>query len=79
MKLTVRYFAAFREITGIESETIESSAASPSALFVECASRHNGLQKYSSSMVAVNDEMAQWDSTLSEGDEVLFFPPVAGG
>jgi molybdopterin converting factor small subunit len=30
-------------------------------------------------MVAVNDEMASWDSSLSDGDEVLFFPPVAGG
>ena len=31
------------------------------------------------SLAAVNDEMAQWDSAISEGDEILFFPPVAGG
>ena len=32
-----------------------------------------------SSLVAINDEMVQWDSPFSDGDEVLFFPPVAGG
>jgi len=79
MNLTVRYFAAFREITGVETEAVETGASSPSALFAECAARHDGLQKYTSSMVAVNDEMADWDSRLSDGDEVLFFPPVAGG
>jgi molybdopterin converting factor subunit 1 len=79
MNLTVRYFAAFREITGVESEEIETGATSPSVLFAECAARHDGLQQYSSSMVAINDEMAAWESVLSDGDEVLFFPPVAGG
>jgi MoaD family protein len=79
VRLTVRYFAAFREITGIETESIETGATSPSALFAECAVRHQSLQKYTSSMVAINDEMANWDSALSDGDEVLFFPPVAGG
>ncbi len=79
MILTIRYFAAFRELTGIEVETVETGATSPSALFSECAARHDGLQKFTASMVAVNDEMVGWDSALSDGDEVLFFPPVAGG
>jgi len=79
MNLTVRYFAAFRELTGVGMEIVETDAASPSDLFGECAARHDGLQKFTSSMVAVNDEMASWDSSLSDGDEVLFFPPVAGG
>lgn len=79
MRLTVRYFAAFRELTGTDREDVDTDAASPSELFSECAARHGGLQKFTSSMVAVNDEMASWDSALSDGDEVLFFPPVAGG
>jgi molybdopterin converting factor small subunit len=79
MRLTVRYFAAFREATGIGTETLDTSAETPAALFSECAGRHDGLQSYSSSLVAVNDEMAGWESVLSDGDEVLFFPPVAGG
>jgi molybdopterin converting factor small subunit len=79
VKLRVRYFAAFREATGTGSEVIDSPATSPFELFRECARRHHGLQHYSASLVAVNDEIAGWDTELGENDEVLFFPPVAGG
>ncbi len=79
MNITVRYFAAFREAAGVATESLETVAVSPAKLFNECANRHAGLQAYSTSLVAINDEMAGWDSILSDGDEVLFFPPVAGG
>ena len=77
--IKVRYFAAYREETGIGSETVNTSAGSPAELFAECSSRHSGLQSYSAAMVAINDEMSDWNATLSDDDEVLFFPPVAGG
>jgi molybdopterin converting factor small subunit len=79
MNVQVSYFAAFREAAGVSSERIETAAATAEALFAECAGRHPGLQRYSASLVAVNDEMSGWDAALADGDEVLFFPPVAGG
>jgi molybdopterin converting factor small subunit len=79
MNLRVRYFAAFRDATGIDAEAVVTSASTPAELFVECTGRHAGLQKFTSSLVAINDEMAGWDSALNNDDEVLFFPPVAGG
>jgi molybdopterin converting factor subunit 1 len=79
MKIQVRYFAAFREAAGIAAEPVETHAGTPAALFRECAGRHPALQSYSASLVAINDEMADWEQPLAEGDEVLFFPPVAGG
>ena len=79
MKLEVRYFAAYREATGLESETVETEAVSAGELFAECQARHEGLAGYEVSLVAVNDEMAHLDTGLTDGDEVLFFPPVAGG
>jgi len=75
----VRYFAAFREATGRNSESIETSAATAAELFEECSGRHQSLQAFSASLVAINDEMSSWEAPLSDGDEVLFFPPVAGG
>jgi len=77
--VTVRYFAAFREAAGLAEEAIETAAETPAALFAECANRHPALQRFTASLVAINDEMAGWESRLSDGDEVLFFPPVAGG
>lgn len=79
MQISVRYFAAFREAAGRDGETVETAAGTPGALFDECRARHDGLQRYAASQVAVNDRMADWDTALSDGDEVLFFPPVAGG
>ena len=79
MKIRVRYFAAFREAAGIGQEVVETEAVSPSELFIECAGHHPGLQNYTASLVAINDEMAAWDAQLHENDEVLFFPPGAGG
>ena len=71
--------AAFREATGTDGETVETAAANPRELFEECRSRHDSLEHYSATMVAVNDEMSDWEAPLAENDEVLFFPPVAGG
>jgi len=79
VKIQVRYFAAFREAAGIAGEPVETQAGTPAALFGECAGRHPALQAYSASLVAINDEMADWEQPLADGDEVLFFPPVAGG
>jgi len=79
MKIQVRYFAAFREAVGISTERVETQAGTPAALFRECAVHHPALQSYSASLVAINDEMADWEHPLADGDEVLFFPPVAGG
>ena len=79
MNVTVRYFAAFREAAGLETEQAQTGASTTGELFAECQARHGGLQNFTASLVAINDEMAQWESAIEEGDEVLFFPPVAGG
>lgn len=78
-QIRVRYFAAFREATGIETELVETASGSAAELFSECAGRFDRLQSYSAAMVAINDEMSDWNAPLQDGDEVLFFPPVAGG
>ena len=48
-------------------------------LFHLMSSKHSGLRRQAAALVAVNDEMSAWETTLEDGDEVLFFPPVAGG
>lgn len=77
--VTVRWFAAYREATGIESENIETSAATPAELFDEMKRRHQALGRRDAALVAINDEMADWTAPLTDGDSVLFFPPVSGG
>jgi molybdopterin converting factor small subunit len=79
VSIIVRYFAAFREAAGLAEEHVDTTAATPAALFAECVARHPALERYTASLVAINDAMAGWESRLADGDEVLFFPPVAGG
>ncbi len=79
MKNTVRYFAIFREQAGLEKEVLEWPGGTAAELFALVANKHASLQAEAAALVAINDEMCDWQAPLKEGDEVLFFPPVAGG
>ena len=79
MKIKVRYFALFREQAGCGSEDFDWSGGTAAELFQVMAEKHSRLKTEAAALVAINDEMAGWDTPLTDGDEVLFFPPVAGG
>ena len=79
MKIRVRYFALFREQAGCDSESVNWTGGTAAELFQMMAERHPLLQNQAAALVAINDEMSGWETALKEDDEVLFFPPVAGG
>jgi len=79
MKIQVRYFALFREQAGCDAETVNWSGGTAADLFQTMAAKHPTLQTQAAALVAINDEMSSWETRLHEDDEVLFFPPVAGG
>jgi len=78
-QLTVRYFAMFREHAGIDGETVQLEAGTAADVFHALKSRHGSSEPLGHCKVAINDEMADWDSPVSDGDVILLFPPVAGG
>lgn len=73
----VKYFALFRERAGCDGERLVTSADTVAQLYEELAPRL-GLAP---AMVraAVNGEFAEDTQALSDGDEIVFIPPVAGG
>ncbi len=77
--ITVRYFAMFRENAGVSEETLNIVAATAADVFEATRERHGSPEPSGHCKVAINDEMADWDSIVDEGDIVLLFPPVAGG
>jgi molybdopterin converting factor subunit 1 len=79
IQIEARYFAVFRERAGLEHERIETAAKTARELFEEVAERHGFLDRVERCKVAINGAMARWDDELNAADEVLFFPPVAGG
>ena len=77
--VTAQYFALFRELAGKESETSSTSSETASQLFSELSQQYGFVDPMERCKVAINDELVDWDSPLSSGDIVLFFPPVAAG
>ena len=78
-QFTVKWFAAYRDATGVAQELVTSTARSPAELFAQMTEQHTELGQYSRALVAINDQMASWDTALNGDEQVLFFPPVAGG
>jgi len=79
--VTIRFFAALRDVTGVSEMELEIRQPSSVAdLFARLQARHPVLQAYRDSLlVAVNEEYGSWESPVGAGDEVAFFPPVSGG
>ena len=77
--LTIRYFAGFRESAGVDEETVSLAAETARDVFHLLRSRHGSADPLAHCKVAINDEMADWDTAVDDGDTILLFPPVAGG
>lgn len=78
MGVTIKYFGAIAEVTGMTHETVELTNVGNSVeeLRAYC------LNKYSigdlSFQLAVNQNLNSSEA-LKDGDEVAFLPPFAGG
>jgi molybdopterin-guanine dinucleotide biosynthesis protein A len=75
----VQYYAILREQAGRSEETVDTSAATPAALYNELCRRHPFQLASSQLKVALNSEFSDWQTPLRHGDTVVFIPPVAGG
>jgi molybdopterin converting factor subunit 1 len=78
-RVSLQYYALLREQAGRGSETLDTAAETPAALYQELAARHGFRLAASQLKVAVNASFSDWDHRLQDGDEVVFIPPVAGG
>ena len=79
MKYTLLYFARLADEAGCHEEKIESTATTPRALYAEIKQRHGFHFTPEHLRVAVCNALVAWDFVLSDGDEIVFLPPVSGG
>ena len=83
--MRILYFAWLRQKTGIDSEEIEMpSHITDVAGLIEWLKERNenfaeALSDFESIRVAVNQEFAEPDAPVTQGDEVAIFPPMTGG
>ena len=81
MKIRIRYFASFREIIGRNEEQLTlDEGASVADVRTLLPTRYPRLQPIMErSVSAVNHNYVSAETRLSDGDEVVFIPPVGGG
>lgn len=81
MKVNVRFYSYFKELTGVEETTeLLPANATVGDLRKKLEERFPKLASMSrSTLVAVGVEYAAADQVLKPEDQVSLFPPVQGG
>ena len=83
MTLDVLYFAWLRERIGLPRETVETGAATVAELVAELRAREDrydmAFRDLSAIRVAVDQQLTEFDTSLTDAREVAFFPPMTGG
>ncbi len=81
--MDVLYFAWVRERIGLPRETVQTGAATVRDLVAELRAREArydaAFADISALRVAVDQELADFDTPLAGVREVAFFPPMTGG
>jgi sulfur-carrier protein len=77
MSITVRYFASLREQLGRGEDRLEAGDAHTAAGVWARAVPDRAMPERI--LIAINQEYADGDHPVRDGDEVAFFPPVTGG
>lgn len=81
MKVTIKLFARMRELVG--ASTLERDIKDKATIADLIDHLHQEFPRLAEAaprtIISVNKEFAGPGTTLAEGDEVAFFPPVSGG
>ena len=82
--IRILYFASLRDRLNTDQETLEIGAIGTIGELKQHLKQRGDDWKTAFApdqqvLSAVNHEMAQDDTPVSDGDEVGFFPPVTGG
>ena len=77
MSITVRYFASLREQLGRDEDRLEHRESDTAAGIWSRAVPEREMPERV--LIAINQEYADCDQPVRDGDEVAFFPPVTGG
>ncbi|MGB1025766.1 MAG: molybdopterin converting factor subunit 1 [Rhodospirillaceae bacterium] len=80
------YFAWVREKTGMDSETLDLPDSVGTVGALAAWLRDRGDKGFAEAFAdpsrlraAVNEDLASFDTAVTNSDEVAFFPPLTGG
>jgi molybdopterin synthase sulfur carrier subunit len=77
MSVHVKYFASLRETIGRSDDDVPfTNKTTVEEIWMRAT---QNMQRPNRLLVAVNQEYADFNKEVNDGDEVAFFPPVTGG
>jgi len=87
MKIKVLFFASLRELFDSNEKIVDithDGILTPDLLLKNFSITEKGpwlvlLNKQKKVRVAINQTLVEWQSPLSDGDELAFLPPITGG
>ena len=81
MRITVKLFAAHRQLMGRREVTVEApDGATVGDVWRALKAQYPALSHLSDTVVAaLNRDYAPLDAPVKAGDEIAFIPPVSGG
>lgn len=81
MQITIRYFAAHRDISGVSSERIDvADGATLGSIWDQLEARFPALVPYRGRvLMACNERFGDAATVVQPGDTVAYIPPVSGG
>lgn len=82
--IKVQFFASIRESIGVDSVDVDITDKTESVAEIInelCREKPEweDILKDQKVLAAINQEMCSLDSSVVDGDEIAFFPPVTGG
>jgi molybdopterin synthase sulfur carrier subunit len=77
MRIIVKFFASLSEQTGTSETSLETDNITTVQDVWNQATGHQTLP--TNTLCAINMAYARLDDSVSDGDEIAFFPPVTGG
>ena len=77
MSISVKFFASLREQLGRDECELEAGTVQTVAEVWSRATDNTAMP--GNTLMALNMEYVDGDTSVSDGDEVAFFPPVTGG
>lgn len=83
MNIKILYFASLRERLKMSEEVVPADSGVTVAALLQTLKTRGPEWEHALSgtrvKVAVNQEVATLETSIGDGDEVAFFPPVTGG
>ena len=78
-QIRLRYFAILRERVGSSCEKRETTSTTVGELYNEINEEKDFDLEKESIRLALNGDFVELNCSLTDGDEIVFIPPVAGG